>query len=261
MVSWANGPSPLDTNTEFGVRWTGEIEAQLSEPFQFVTYQRGGVRLWIDGEQRIYGWNGGRQEIATDPVRLRAGDRYPVQLDFHTTRGKPACSLMWESPTQERERIPTAFLYPAAIEVATEPDARPVTERIEAESCARVIGFQPREGGSIARGIGTTVDGVRDWNFATPGATLEFQRLDFGRGISTLQARARGHKNEEIPVTIEFRLDARDGETIATIAMKDRDFGIRITSCEAVTGVHDLYVVNTTGETWERVTLDWFSFE
>jgi hypothetical protein len=134
IVDWSSGPEPLDADTNFAVRWTGEVEAQLTEPFTLRTYQRGGVRLWIDGEQRIFGWNEGRREIATDPIELVAGERVPVQLDFRTTSEKPACSLVWESCTQERERIPTEFLYPVSIEVATQPEMRPATDRIEAES-------------------------------------------------------------------------------------------------------------------------------
>jgi hypothetical protein len=50
IVDWSSGPEPLDADTNFAVRWTGEVEAQLTEPFTLRTYQRGGVRLWIDGE-------------------------------------------------------------------------------------------------------------------------------------------------------------------------------------------------------------------
>jgi hypothetical protein len=124
----------IDMQQGFAVRWTGRVEAPLSEPFRFVTYQRGRVRLWLDGQLVIDAWDEAREIEETKPIQLQAGERVsvrlefntesvkkappaprggPVNLDFYRDKNKPACSLLWESPTLERERIPTGFLYPA----------------------------------------------------------------------------------------------------------------------------------------------------
>ena len=130
---WSEGPGPLGTKTGFSVRWTGEIEAPLSERFWFLTYQRGRTRLWIDGELVIDGWDEERESRQRDlrmvdsqparrwgkmakvweskPIRLEAGRRYSIRLEYATTHEKPTCSLIWESPTREKEHVPTKYLY------------------------------------------------------------------------------------------------------------------------------------------------------
>jgi hypothetical protein len=254
MVDWSEGPEGLDANTEFGVRWTGEVEAQLSEAVTFLTYQRGGVRLWIDGEQRIYGWNESSRQWQSEPIQLQAGDRVPVQLDYFTTSEKPACSFLWESYTQERERVPTAYLYPESVEIATRPDARPATERIEA------VTFDVSSG-DIRRG--NRLGGVRQKDFSAPGAYAGYRRIDFGDGVTSVRALARGAPagDADFDVTLEFRIGDRDGDAIATLSMRDGNLRERTASVGDVSGVEDLYVVNTTVEKWHGTDLRWFTFE
>jgi hypothetical protein len=266
MVNWAEGPEPLDAATEFGVRWTGEIEAQLSEAVTFLTYQRGGVRLWIDGEQRVFGWNEGLSSRSTDPIEVAAGERLPVQLDYYTTSSKPACSLMWESYTQERERIPTAFLYPESVEVATQPDARPATERIEAESCDVAEGFETNSGEEDPTGfIGNVIRGLRARGLGTPGAYVGYRRIDFGDGVSTLRARAKGgiggSKTKE--GKLDLRVDDPEGDSLGTITMQDKTtpYEEHTVDVDSVSGVHDVYVVNTSDFGNFHVSFDWFTFE
>jgi hypothetical protein len=109
---WHDGPSVIDAATDFSVRWTGEVEAQVTEQFVFSTYSRGGTRLWIDDEPIIANWEEMKSRVESDPVWLEAGTRYPLRLEFQTTSDHPACSLNWESFSQERERIPPGYLYP-----------------------------------------------------------------------------------------------------------------------------------------------------
>jgi hypothetical protein len=88
------------------------VEAQLSEAFRFTAYAVGGARLWVDGEQVVSAWEGSQVQHVSNPVRLTAGERYAVRLEYRATSAYPALSLNWDSFTQERERIPTAYLYP-----------------------------------------------------------------------------------------------------------------------------------------------------
>jgi hypothetical protein len=97
------------------VRWTGEVEAQLTEPTTFSVYANGAVRLSVDGETVIDYWDEEADyRVPSEPVTLEAGDRYPIQLDYRTTQEKPAVKLHWDSFSKEREGIPGDFLYPNA---------------------------------------------------------------------------------------------------------------------------------------------------
>jgi hypothetical protein len=108
---WSSGPAE-GVSAPFAARWTGEVEAQLSEAFRFTAYAVGGARLWVDGEQVVSAWEGSQVQHVSNPVRLTAGERYAVRLEYRATSAYPALSLNWDSFTQERERIPTAYLYP-----------------------------------------------------------------------------------------------------------------------------------------------------
>ena len=52
----------------------------------------------------------------SDPVSLTAGQRYDIKLEFYKSADSPEARIFlnWESLTQERQHIPTAYLYPKA---------------------------------------------------------------------------------------------------------------------------------------------------
>ena len=270
IYDWSDGVKPLEEaesaptagealaqpTRSFAVRWTGEFEAPLSETFIFSVYHRGKVRLWIDGRQRIFGWNPARQRRETDPIRLEAGRRYSTQLDFRSDGLYPACSLNWESPGIDRRRIPPTYLYPARIQVAEKPDPRPATARIHAAEFDRT-NIETNDHRSYTRGL-------RQRGLGVSGSHLGFERIDFGDGVSMLKTMARGTPagKGQFEVTLEFRLDKPDGPAIATIAMRDGKTRLRTAELiRNVSGHHDVYVVNTTPKRWHFVGLSWFTFE
>ena len=110
-TDWTEGPVE-GLSAPFSVRWRGEVEAQLTEAFRFSTYAAGGVRLWVDGEKVISDWQGSQVQNVSEPINLIAGRKYAVRLEYRTTADYPAVSLNWDSSSQDRERIPPAYLYP-----------------------------------------------------------------------------------------------------------------------------------------------------
>ncbi|MFW6059844.1 MAG: FlgD immunoglobulin-like domain containing protein [Phycisphaeraceae bacterium] len=268
IYDWSDGIEPLDVDTGFAVRWTGEIEAPLTETFTFLVYTRGAVRLWIDGEQRVFAWNQMRNEWETEPMQLRAGERYSVQLEYYTTHEHPLCSLLWESFSLDRQRIPQRYLYPTDIEIIDTAEARPATSRINAGTFDTQSGdITPRR--ATGR-ITDRITGLRQRALGKTGAYMGYHRIDFGDGVSRLVADAGGRpsgRGAEFDVTLEFRLDSPDGPTIATLTLNDDIGDGKATServvevTENVTGVRDLYIVNTTTERWHIVRLHSFWFE
>jgi hypothetical protein len=116
VTQWNEGVVVLDgQTTDFAARWTGEVEGKLSEPTTFSVYANGVVRLSVDGETVIEHWDEeANYRVPSEPLELEAGERYPIRLDFRTTQEQPRISLNWDSFSQERERIPTAHLYPGS---------------------------------------------------------------------------------------------------------------------------------------------------
>jgi arabinoxylan arabinofuranohydrolase len=173
---------------------------------------------------------------------------------------------MWESYTQERERIPTAFLYPESVEVATQPDARPATERIQAEDYDFSSGVENNSGEHTpAQFTGNVLNGLRQRGFGSTGAVAGYRRIDFGDGVSTVRARAKGTPagdDADWDVTLDFRIGGPEGESIGTLAMQDGELEERTADIDGASGVHDVYVVNTSPEgNWHFISLDWFTFE
>jgi hypothetical protein len=104
----------------FSVRWTGAIEAPLSEEFRFLVRanREASTRLWIDGREIVY----------PETVALQAGQLYPIRLEYREGgSSKAELSLSWESLSLERHIVPTEFLYPEP-SAAASGDQAPSTE-------------------------------------------------------------------------------------------------------------------------------------
>jgi hypothetical protein len=118
-------------------RWTGFLEAPLTEEYRFVIYaygQRPGVnelfgsrvRLWVDGKrvidewdrvklQKVSGWWRTRDCHGTK-ISLQAGKPVRVQLEYASTGGDEAnLHLYWQSPSLDLRHVPHEFLYPEEV--------------------------------------------------------------------------------------------------------------------------------------------------
>jgi len=248
----------------FSARWTGEIEAPLTEDFTFSVYTRGGVRLWINGKQIIFGWGGIKKKLTAKPMRLEAGKKYALQLEYYSNSEKPAVSLNWESFSFDRRRVEARYLYPGKDGAKIEkPGARPAMTRINASAFSD-------HSETVTRGFlkRNCVRGRRQLGFSKMGAYLKYKKIDFGAGVKKVRARVTGKVSAnrfKEDVVLEFRVGSPAGRKIATIAMKKDDFRnkwIHEASCKSVSGVQDLYVVNATEKKrWQYITFCWFEFK
>jgi hypothetical protein len=137
--NWFDKGSALNAG-KCSARWTGFVEAPVSEEFVFhiLTYgqsTRGGgdtpsakeigakVRLWVDGKKVIDSWDkatSGKVEgyvrtrwLKSEPVSFTAGSRVHIKLEYAATGGDEAhLHLYWESRSNDLRHIPRALLYP-----------------------------------------------------------------------------------------------------------------------------------------------------
>jgi len=120
----AKHPWPVAAIAEKGgsARWTGSIEARFSEDYTFAVYVKGGVRLWVNDRLVLDEWGETRaRKHYTAPIRLAAGSRSPVRLEWRSPQGAGEMHLSWQSLTQPIEHIPTAYLYAETGGPATRP--------------------------------------------------------------------------------------------------------------------------------------------
>ena len=116
-------PSPvIDTNT-FSVRWTGRVQAQVTETYRFYTQSDDGVRLWVNGHLLVDDWTHHARAERSGTVSLRAGELYDLRLEYFENNGQAVARLLWSSPSTAKQVIPRTQLYAG-------PDKQPVARPI-----------------------------------------------------------------------------------------------------------------------------------
>jgi hypothetical protein len=127
-LPWSKPPVPGIADKGFSARWTGFVEPRFNEPVNFSVYlgPTDRVRLWIDDKLVIDDWaprdpkqrrprvtQAMIDEVVSKPIELTPGRRVPIRLEYASEGPEQgSLSLNWDSQTQERQRIPTASLYP-----------------------------------------------------------------------------------------------------------------------------------------------------
>jgi hypothetical protein len=123
---WSTGaPMPEAGAPGFSVRWTGQLVPRFSEHYTLTARVDDGVRLWLDGRLIIDNWSSPRPEVTSSKIKLRAGARHELKLEYYQSTGTAVARLFWASKRQAREIIPSSQLIPSAPVVvdAGTPDA------------------------------------------------------------------------------------------------------------------------------------------
>ena len=140
-ISWDKNSEIWDKlgKRAFRVTWEGSLEAPVSEPFVFSAVNHGpdnptSGEYWHPEWGKVKVWVGGRLVLEqTDtafrsrnnrpkvylegkPWKLKGGGKYMIKVEYTWVipmegESKPEFSLLWESPTIERQRIPGKYLY------------------------------------------------------------------------------------------------------------------------------------------------------
>lgn len=100
----------ITNGDSYSVRWTGEIEAPVSGDYTFYVEADDEAQLLIDGQlvaRGVYAKEG------SGTIRLEAGSRHSIKLDFAEDYGGARVKLMWAYAGHPRHTIPTARLYPS----------------------------------------------------------------------------------------------------------------------------------------------------
>jgi hypothetical protein len=110
----ANQSSTLDTTIDpdtFSVRWQGQVQPLHSETYKFSVRSDDGVRLWVNRRKLIDRWTSLGLREAQGTVALEAGQKYDIRLDYRENLGAAAVQLLWSSPSQPKQVIPSSQLY------------------------------------------------------------------------------------------------------------------------------------------------------
>jgi hypothetical protein len=109
----AVGTQRLGTNTNFAVRWEGEILADYTEMYTFFTRSDDGVRVWVNNVAQIDRWSnmGASNEfMSTSPIALQAGTWYPIKVEYYQALQGASVLLSFQSATESKKAVPPAKL-------------------------------------------------------------------------------------------------------------------------------------------------------
>lgn len=162
---WAPAPVllvPLSSfrafSQDFEANWRGSVEAVETGEYEFVIHTENAARLWVNDQSQALidaGVKSGDQTEYRASIRLMAGRKYPLRLEFFRSREKSASiTLLWKPPGGALEVIPSRRLSPAAT----------------AESLVLSTPFPPDDR-SMGYERGTSIS--KAWDQATTEAAIE----------------------------------------------------------------------------------------
>jgi YVTN family beta-propeller protein len=83
----------------FSVRWSGSLEAPSTGTYYFQTVADDGVRLWVNGVKLVADWTAHTAHTTTSKrMKLSAGQRVPVTLEYFDATGPAEIRLRWQTP-------------------------------------------------------------------------------------------------------------------------------------------------------------------
>ncbi len=85
---WTGGePDPKVGADQFSVRWTGGLTAPVTGTYRFRLWIDDGGRLWINEKLIIDHWVDQAATWYQADVNLRAGEKYPIKVEYYENGG------------------------------------------------------------------------------------------------------------------------------------------------------------------------------
>lgn len=102
----ARSPLPSMGPDAFSVRWKGVIQPDFTEDYTFYAVTDDGFRLWLNDQLIIDSWiEQAPTEHASEPIRLQAGGRYEIKVEYYENTGTAVAMLLWSSASQAKAVI------------------------------------------------------------------------------------------------------------------------------------------------------------
>ena len=105
--NWGAG-SPLASiaSDTFSARFDGFLQVPKTEDYTLYTRSDDGVRLWVDNQLLINDWSRHPTTERSATLRLEAGRKYALRLEYFDAYGSANVQLAWSSASIARQVIP-----------------------------------------------------------------------------------------------------------------------------------------------------------
>jgi hypothetical protein len=114
-MNWGEGsPDSSLSADNYSIRWTGRIEAQISETCTIITRSDDGMRVWINNQMVIDDWidhAASDETEASGTIYMDMGQQYDITVEYYEGSGEASAQLFWSNPYYSREIIPQSQLY------------------------------------------------------------------------------------------------------------------------------------------------------
>ncbi len=111
--NWGQGSPMMGVGPEtFSVRWTGFVQAEHTEMYEFAISSDDGVRLWIDGKPVINDWTKRGEKEVRGTIALEGGRKHEIKIEYFEQDFLASIYLYWSSPSRPKELVPTFRLFP-----------------------------------------------------------------------------------------------------------------------------------------------------
>lgn len=104
-------PQGIDGGGAWSARWTGQIQPGHSGLYTIYTVADDGIRVWLNGQKIIDDW---AEHAATEDraqIKLEAGKKYSIKIEYYNGAGPADAHLQWSSPCEPRGVIAQSQLY------------------------------------------------------------------------------------------------------------------------------------------------------
>ncbi len=106
-----NSPGEPIREDDFTALWTGYVRPRYSETYTLEAHADEGIRVWIDDELVVDGWVQTDAAGADGTVRLEAGQKHSIRVEYYETKVNASVRLFWSSSSQPKQIIPRARLF------------------------------------------------------------------------------------------------------------------------------------------------------
>jgi len=118
-----NSPGKPISEDHFTATWTGFIQPDFSEEYQFSAVADDGMRLYIDDKLVLDMWQQAEEGTQSEAmregegttlegkIRLRKGQKYSIRVEYREDVQNASISLSWQSRSLPREVIPQKNLF------------------------------------------------------------------------------------------------------------------------------------------------------
>ncbi|MDL5052160.1 PA14 domain-containing protein [Oscillatoria laete-virens NRMC-F 0139] len=111
---WVNsapvGGIPADN---FSAVWSGQVQAQFSEPYTFTVRSDDGARLYVNGSLILDTFADRSAADTSSRIVLSAGEKYNIRLEYYENKGQAVAQLSWASAqTTKRSSRRASFTRP-----------------------------------------------------------------------------------------------------------------------------------------------------